>query len=218
MSKHVRSQFEWKILVEDPDSSERVDPVAAQQPSDEQAQQDKPPTESQDVTPDQDNEDERAPVVPDPDLETELQGLALLKIGHEGNIKRASFSKLQPIPLPAAVFPGEAVGHQPLDGFSRRLLAAHADCRTLTVVYGSPLQLHCSRRRRWRLMAAQLQVELFFTILAVEGAASLALVWIQTGALLLRAGIPSQLLITRHSSGPRKRFLNGSSDPKCLTA
>lgn len=102
MSKHVRSRFEWKILGEDPESSERVAPVAAQQPSDEQAQQDKPPTESQDVTPDQDNEDERAPVVPDPDLETELQGLAVLKIGHEGNVKRASFAKLQPIPLPAA--------------------------------------------------------------------------------------------------------------------
>ncbi|KAM5195232.1 putative G antigen family E member 3 isoform 1-T4 [Hipposideros larvatus] len=102
MSKHVRSQFEWKILVEDPESSERVDPVAVQQHNDEQAQQDKPPTESQDVTPDQDNEDERAPVVPDPDLETELQGLALHETGHEGNVKGASFAKLQPIPLPAA--------------------------------------------------------------------------------------------------------------------
>ncbi|KAM5197128.1 P antigen family member 3-like [Hipposideros larvatus] len=102
MSKHVRSQFEWKILVEDPESSERVDPVAAQQPSDEQAQQDKPPTESQDVTPDQDNEDERAPVVPAPDPEAELQELALRNTGREGNVKGTSFPKLQPFQLPGA--------------------------------------------------------------------------------------------------------------------
>uniref|UniRef100_A0A671E9Z4 GAGE domain-containing protein n=1 Tax=Rhinolophus ferrumequinum TaxID=59479 RepID=A0A671E9Z4_RHIFE len=55
------------------------------QPNDEQPPQVEPPTQSQEMIPGQDNEDEGAPEVQDPDPEADLQELALAKSGREGS-------------------------------------------------------------------------------------------------------------------------------------
>lgn len=47
MSEQVRLRSVWKVLLEYGESSEPVEPVVAQQPSDGQPQQEEPPTESQ---------------------------------------------------------------------------------------------------------------------------------------------------------------------------
>uniref|UniRef100_A0A8C0D333 GAGE domain-containing protein n=1 Tax=Balaenoptera musculus TaxID=9771 RepID=A0A8C0D333_BALMU len=70
--------WSWRI----PHATEQlVGPVVAQHPSDEQSQQEEPPTESQDSLPGQEREDEGASVVEGPDLEVDRQELTQPKTG-----------------------------------------------------------------------------------------------------------------------------------------
>ncbi|XP_032970899.1 regulator of G-protein signaling 3 isoform X1 [Rhinolophus ferrumequinum] len=102
MSKHVRSRSLWEVLLQDEESPEPVGRVVGQLPSDEQPPQVEPPTQSQEMTPGQDNEDEGAPEFQDPDPEADLQELALAKTGREGKVKGESLPNLQPFQMPAA--------------------------------------------------------------------------------------------------------------------
>ncbi|XP_074179480.1 P antigen family member 3 isoform X2 [Rhinolophus sinicus] len=102
MSKHVRSRSVWEVVLRDEESSEPVGPVLGLLPSDEQPPQGEAPSQSQEITPGQDNEDERAPEVQDPDPEADLQELALAKTGREGKVKGESSPNTQPFQMPAA--------------------------------------------------------------------------------------------------------------------
>uniref|UniRef100_A0A8D1QIY4 GAGE domain-containing protein n=2 Tax=Sus scrofa TaxID=9823 RepID=A0A8D1QIY4_PIG len=82
MSGHVRSR---SIPEGRQDDQESYQPYSnAQQPSDEQPQQEEPPSKSQDITPDQEKEDGGAPVVQGSDLETDLQKPAPTKTEGRG--------------------------------------------------------------------------------------------------------------------------------------
>lgn len=87
MSRHVRSGSIWEALLQDEESWELVGPVLVLLPSDEQPPQVEPATLSQEITPGQDDEDETAPEVQDPDPEADLQELALANTGREGKVK-----------------------------------------------------------------------------------------------------------------------------------
>ncbi|XP_068398104.1 X antigen family member 3-like, partial [Eschrichtius robustus] len=83
-----------------------VGPVVAQHPSDEQSQQEEPPTESQDSLPGQEREDEGASVVQVPDLEVDRQELTQPKTGGEHRdgpeVKRKLLPNLELITMPEA--------------------------------------------------------------------------------------------------------------------
>nr|KAF6268064.1 PAGE family member 3 [Pipistrellus kuhlii] len=68
MSRIVTSKDDWSsILVEDEESEQQVGPVVDQPPSDDKAKQEEPPTENQDVRPEEEQADAGAP-------EPEVQG------------------------------------------------------------------------------------------------------------------------------------------------
>lgn len=82
MSQRPRSTFRSRKRWDDEKTSGQVLSAIAQQLSDEQHEE-KPPTKSQDVTPDQEREVEGAAVVQEPALETTQQELAYPKTGRE---------------------------------------------------------------------------------------------------------------------------------------
>ncbi|XP_019295143.1 putative G antigen family E member 3 [Panthera pardus] len=102
MSRHVRSRSK-SMQRDDLESNQQAAPVI---PSDEQPQQEKTPTESQDIIPNHKEENEGAPVVQGPDLGADLQKLAPPKTCSKGragpNVKRASLLNLEPIKMPEA--------------------------------------------------------------------------------------------------------------------
>lgn len=106
MSEQPRSTFKPRRHRDDEKSSQLVGPVVAKQPSDEQPQQEKPPTVSQDITLDQEREVEKAPVVQGSALEATLQELAYPKTGRERgdgpDVKGRSLLNLEPIRMPEA--------------------------------------------------------------------------------------------------------------------
>ncbi|XP_014646445.1 PREDICTED: G antigen 10 [Ceratotherium simum simum] len=81
MSGQIRWTFRPRGRSDDEESSQLVGPVV--QPSDEQPQQEEPPTESQDITPGQEKEGEGALVVQGLALEANQQKLAQPKTGRE---------------------------------------------------------------------------------------------------------------------------------------
>ncbi|XP_024844815.1 P antigen family member 3-like isoform X5 [Bos taurus] len=99
------------------DCSQVDEPVVDQQPSVEQPQQEKPPAESQDITPrkeevhgedpvNRDEEEEKDPFE-DSGLEADLQQLALAKTGGEGgdgpDVREEFASNTEPGEMPEAV-------------------------------------------------------------------------------------------------------------------
>ncbi|XP_058389653.1 putative G antigen family E member 3 [Diceros bicornis minor] len=106
MSWHVRTRSKAAGRKHDRESSQPVEPVVAQQPSDEQPQLEEPPTESQDIIPAQDIDDEGAPSVHGPDVETDQQELTLLKTvdepGEGPDVEEEILPHLEPIKMPEA--------------------------------------------------------------------------------------------------------------------
>nr|KAF6268065.1 PAGE family member 3 [Pipistrellus kuhlii] len=84
MSRIVTSKDDWSsILVEDEESEQQVGPVVDQPPSDDKAKQEEPPTENQDVRPEEEQADAGAP-------EPEVQGLLL-----EGDLQEMTQPKTE---------------------------------------------------------------------------------------------------------------------------
>ncbi|XP_023382748.1 putative G antigen family E member 3 [Pteropus vampyrus] len=99
MSRCVRSRSLWNIIPEEQEPSEPVGPVVAQEPSDEKPEQKELSTQSHDITPDKEREDERPPDVEGRDPEVVVQQVAQLNIGDEGrhgpDVKEAVFQKAE---------------------------------------------------------------------------------------------------------------------------
>uniref|UniRef100_A0A2K5CHD2 GAGE domain-containing protein n=1 Tax=Aotus nancymaae TaxID=37293 RepID=A0A2K5CHD2_AOTNA len=82
MSEHVRTRSQSSERENDEESSQPVEAVIVQQPTEEKCQVE-PPTENQGITPSGEIKSEGAPAVQEPDVEAIPQELALLKIEDE---------------------------------------------------------------------------------------------------------------------------------------
>ncbi|XP_053775692.1 P antigen family member 3-like [Desmodus rotundus] len=108
MSVHIRSQSIWKKILQHEESSQTVGLGVSQQPSDEQHQQEEPPAESQDTTPDHDKDAWhlrfRILTYAGPDPEAVLQGEDQPKTGGEDKdgpgVKGKTLPKLQHVYMP----------------------------------------------------------------------------------------------------------------------
>ncbi|XP_004483884.1 P antigen family member 3-like [Dasypus novemcinctus] len=104
MSGQFRSTSTSEGRRDDQDVPQLTGPEVAEQPGDEQPEQDVPPTESQDITPGQETEDEGAEASQGPDLEDTLQELAQPKTGGKRgdgpDIKGEIVSNLEPVKMP----------------------------------------------------------------------------------------------------------------------
>ncbi|XP_064220657.1 putative G antigen family E member 3 [Aotus nancymaae] len=83
MSEHVRTRSQSSERENDEESSQPVEAVTVQQPTEEKRQGEEPPTETQGIAPSGEIENEGAPAVQEPDVEAIPQELALLKIEDE---------------------------------------------------------------------------------------------------------------------------------------
>ncbi|XP_039730591.1 putative G antigen family E member 3 [Pteropus medius] len=99
MKKRVRWTSLWKTIPEEQEPSEPVGPVVAQEPSDEKPERKELPTESHEITPDQEKEDEGPPEIEGPGAEADLQDLAQINIVDEGrhrpDVKNADLPKAE---------------------------------------------------------------------------------------------------------------------------
>ncbi|CAK6449996.1 unnamed protein product [Pipistrellus nathusii] len=105
MSWILTSKDDWSsILVEDEESEQQVGPVVDQQPSDEKPKQEESPSESQDVTPEEEHADAGAPEVQGTDMEADTQELAKPIIGPEGgddpDVIGHAYGNPEPIEMP----------------------------------------------------------------------------------------------------------------------
>ncbi|XP_015299162.3 putative G antigen family E member 3 isoform X2 [Macaca fascicularis] len=83
MSEHVRTRSQSSERGNDQESSQPVESVIVQQPTEEKRQEEEAPTENQGIAPSGEIENEGAPAVQGPDVEAFQQELALLKIEDE---------------------------------------------------------------------------------------------------------------------------------------
>ncbi|XP_023382749.1 putative G antigen family E member 3 [Pteropus vampyrus] len=99
MKKRVRWTSLWKTIPEEQEPSEPVGPVVAQEPSDEKPERKELPTESHEITPDQEKEDEGPPEIEGPGTEADLQDLAQINIVDKGrqrpDVKNADLPKAE---------------------------------------------------------------------------------------------------------------------------
>uniref|UniRef100_A0A452TLW3 P antigen family member 3-like n=2 Tax=Ursus maritimus TaxID=29073 RepID=A0A452TLW3_URSMA len=106
MNWQVRSTFRPRARRDDQNSLQPVGPVVAQQPGAEQPQGEEPPTERQDIMPDQEKKDEGASVVQGPALEPNPKELAHDKTGCERGdgpaVKGRGLANLEPLKMPEA--------------------------------------------------------------------------------------------------------------------
>ncbi|CAK7313237.1 G antigen 10 [Vulpes vulpes] len=105
MNWQVRSTFRPRARRDDEKYLKPFGPVVAQQPSAEQ-QGEEPPTERQDVIPDQKKRDEGAPVAQGPALEPNQEELTLPKTEREHgdgpDVKGKRLADLEPLKMPEA--------------------------------------------------------------------------------------------------------------------
>ncbi|XP_045658249.1 X antigen family member 3-like [Ursus americanus] len=104
MNWQVRSTFRPRARRDDQNSLQPVGPVV--QPGAEQPQGEEPPTERQDIMPDQEKKDEGASVVQGPALEPNPKELAHDKTGCERGdgpaVKGKGLANLEPLKMPEA--------------------------------------------------------------------------------------------------------------------
>ncbi|XP_072869214.1 putative G antigen family E member 3 [Chlorocebus sabaeus] len=83
MSERVRTRSQSSERGNEQESSQPVESVIVQQPTEEKRQEEEAPTENQGIAPSGEIENEGAPAVQGPDVEAFQQALALLKIEDE---------------------------------------------------------------------------------------------------------------------------------------
>ncbi|XP_072869213.1 putative G antigen family E member 3 [Chlorocebus sabaeus] len=83
MSERVRTRSQSSERGNEQESSQPVESVIVQQPTEEKRQEEEAPTENQGIAPSGEIENEGAPAVQGPDVEAFQQELALLKIEDE---------------------------------------------------------------------------------------------------------------------------------------
>ncbi|XP_015107906.1 X antigen family member 5 isoform X2 [Vicugna pacos] len=107
MSEHVRLRFKSRGKGDDQESYQLIEPAVAQQPSDEQLQEEDPPTDNEDITPGQEKEDEGAPLIQGPDLEADVQQLPQAETEDKGEDDSDVKEEIPSTPEPLKMSEGE---------------------------------------------------------------------------------------------------------------